>query len=162
MVLHKMHALINNAKLLLGNILQSDHSSQLIKQLDIWSLFPASPSQFIFIDLIKGIIPYNLMHLFNKTFVSQNENFAAVSNFMHFIFEQSQVIWKERCSELKTFELSHDITDDLKRSLTESSGYSFPTYHTSYDSNQLVDSMVRNGSHWSNFWCSRGQALFLF
>jgi hypothetical protein len=148
--------------MLLINTLQSEHLTQCVDQLNIWSLSSSLSTQFSFIDLIKGIIPSNLMQLLKLAFKSQQDTFTAVSHFMHFIFEQSQAIWRERCSELKTFESSRDITDALKRSFIESSGYSFPTYRTSYDSNQLVDSMVRNGSHWSNFWCSRGQALFLF
>jgi len=159
MIIHKLQALVNNSKKLLVDILQSDHLNQQVEQLNIWSISPSA--QISFIDLIKGIIPFNLMHLIKSAFTSQNDSFAAVSTFMHFIFEQSQEIWKDRCSILKDFESAHNITDARKRSLTESTRYSFPTYQAFYDYNYLVDTMVRYGSHWSNFWCSRGQALFL-
>jgi hypothetical protein len=160
LVLHRTQRLIYDSQLLLYNITQNEIQLSDIQQLNIWSL--SNTTQFSFIDLIKGIIPTTLYSIIHQSLTSKEATDAAMSSLMHFIFVQSNDIWKDRCSQFKDFEKSHEITDQLKRSLTENSGYHFSSSTLTFMPHNVIDQMVRLGSQWTNFWCCRGQALFCF
>ena len=160
MILHLTSSIIIKSKALLIELLEYNYDTPSIDQMQIWST--TVNSQFSFVDLIKGIVPSCLSELINSSISPRANANAILSHFMHFIFEQSQEIWKERCSLQNNFEKSNDITDQLKRSLTEDSGYHFSTSQQFADASIFINKMIRLGSHWSNFWCSRGQALFRF
>src|SRR5215216_1607070 len=152
-----MLKLIDEAKTLLANDLQLEENYTLLEHLDIWSL--SNSHAFNFVDLIKGLVPCNLYNFVHSHLMTKDSTMAAISNFMHFIFAQTHIIWLERCSALKEFEKSLDITDTSKRANTEASGYQFLSSHSQFSSTKFISKMIRFGSHWTNFWCSRDQAL---
>jgi len=151
--------IIETVKHHLANITQCNNMEP-IDQLNIWAL--STHTSFSFIDLIKGVVPSNLSKFINSSITSQADARAATSNFMHFIYEQTQVIWLNRCMIFKEFEMSLGITESLKKTHINASGYNIVTSHDVFSSSLFIDNMVRLGSHWTNFWCSRGQAFFLF
>ncbi len=159
LIIHKTHSIITSSKEYLLELLDINDIST-VNQLHLWSL--SDDSNFSFVNLIKGIVPRCLSNMIYSLVSPRTNANSVLSNFMHSIFEKSQEIWKERCTLHKEFEHAHDITDQLKRSLTDDSGYHFPTSLHYADSSNLINNMIRLGSHWSNFWCSRGQALFRF
>jgi hypothetical protein len=121
-----------------------------LNNMDIWKL--STLTNLSFLDLIKGVVPTSLHNIFSSAFGSMEESFSALSNFMHFMYEQSQKICIKHCSLMKDFEKMHQITDPLKRSLIESTGYAFPVnINNNRSSFTLIDYIIRLGSYWSNF-----------
>jgi hypothetical protein len=81
---------------------------------------------------------------------------------MHYIFEQTQVIWRDRCAHFKDFEESLEITESLKHLHFNASGYNLSTSQKAFSALPFINNMIRLGTHQTNFWCSRGQVLFHF
>src|SRR5687768_18570127 len=108
--------------------------------------------------LIKGLIP-QILYVFVKNVMGTNElTLAILSSVMQFIFEKTQLVWIDRCSQQNNSEKSKGIDLKLKKANTTMTGYSVPYM----DSNTIypsIEYMVKFGSHWTNFWCRSGQAL---
>jgi len=111
--------------------------------------------------LIKGIVPTSLFRLIHNSIPHMPTALAACSSLMHFIFEESQKFWVERCVLQSNIEKAANIHINDKNEAFASTGFDLPI-DLSNNSNQPnpISSMVQLGSHWTNFWCSSGQALF--
>jgi hypothetical protein len=159
MVYQQLCVIIENSKQHLSQITQCN-DIELIDQLNIWSL--SVQTSFSFIDLIKGIVPTKLFKFINSSLTVRVDALAATSNFMHYIFEHTQVIWRDRCVQFKDFEESLEITESLKHLHINASGYNLSTSQKAFSALPLINNMIRLGTHWTNFWCSRGQVFFHF
>src|SRR3954452_7968355 len=155
---YEMRTIILRAKSYLKDITNSlDYE---IDQLNCWLLDTWNTAEFFV--LIRGIVPSYLFKFFLQKLSSRPVALAACSAFMHLIFELTQTVWRDRYSLVHKFEKSHNIILDSKAASFTTSGYdvsSNPSTH-SFSSPPIL-SMVRMGSHWSNFWCSSGLALLL-
>jgi hypothetical protein len=128
-----------------------------INNLFLWDL----TSSFSFVVLIKGIVPTKLFKLIHNNISHMPTALAACSSLMHFIFEETQIFWTERCSLQANIEKAANISLRDKKENFSASGYSLP-HGVSANNNNIdpINTMVQLGSHWTNFWCSSGQALF--
>ena len=113
-----------------------------------------------FITLIKGIVPIYLFKFINSKLQSHSLTYAACSDFMHFVYEKTQCIWNDRCQIQKDIEASSGITFTHKKEEFVSSGFILSPSPNNNDN--LIGSMARLGSHWSNFWCRSDQTLSYF
>ena len=85
---------------------------------------------------------------------------ATLSAFMHFIFEHIQKIWLDQCAYQISFEKSNNIRSNTKKDNTSATGYEKTQQIQVLTIHDAIDKMVRLRSHWTNFWCCSGQALF--
>ena len=106
----------------------------------------------------QRIIPQSLYLFVYKAMRTRELTLVTLSAFSHYIFEHTQVIWTERCSQQINFEITHNINLKTKIENTSATGYAIsrPNNNTIHSS---IGSMVKYGSNWSNFWCRSGQAL---
>jgi hypothetical protein len=142
-----------------AHLMMLTNSSDLLEidRLPCWILSQYNFQSFI--TLIKGIVPVYLFKFINSKLQSQTLTYAACSEFMHFVYEKTQRIWNDRCQIQKDFETSSGITFSRKKEEFVSSGFKlFPNPNN----DNLIGSMARLGSHWSNFWCRSDQALSCF
>ena len=153
---HEMKKIIQQSKIYLKDITYAhDHE---IDQLNVWLLDTYNTSEFFV--LIRGIVPVPLFKFFQKKFSSQSLALAACSSFMHLIFELTQNVWRDCCQHVHNFEQSSNITLASKTANFVTSGYDLSSNPFTHSfSSPPISSMVRMGTHWSNFWCSSGLAL---
>ena len=136
----------------LNNIL--DHGS--------WWEVIYKPKVITFIDLIKGIIPYELSRDINLITHNQSATKEILTQFYDAIYSSTQDIWRDRCS--KVIEKEHVLNID-KRTKCKSSNEINSYRRSAYIDQQiykgtskiivkgrdLIDKMVTLGCHFSNF-----------
>ena len=146
MIDHQMKLLIQRVKDYLQGITNA-HSID-IDNLNWWNL----STSFSFVVLIKGIVPTTLFDLIHSSLPHMPIALAACSSLMHFIYEESQRFWIERCTRQSAIEKAANITPKDKKDNFTSSGFdlphSIPTNHIDTDP---INTMVQLGSHWTNF-----------
>jgi hypothetical protein len=153
----RMKDIIQDSQRVLQNLIQNNNPAVNVSNLPIWHMSTESSSYLQ--ALIKGMIPQSLYNFIQNAMGSKNLTYAVLSAFMQFIFEQSQVIWTDRCSHQITFKKSRNINLKTKKEHTVATGYKFISSATPVNINNSIHDMVRFGSHWLNFWCRSGQAL---
>jgi hypothetical protein len=100
-----------------------------IENLNWWSL----SSSFSFVVLIKGIIPISLFKLIHNNIPHMPTALAACSSLMHFIFEETQRFWVDRCILQSNIEKAANINLDMKKQQFNSSGFDLPFgYHNPF------------------------------
>ena len=157
MVDYQMKLLIQRVKDLLKDITNAQSTD--IDNLNWWDL----STSFSFVVLIKGIVPTTLFDLIHTNLSHMPTALAACSTLMHFIFEESQRFWIERCSRQSAIEKAANINLKNKKDNFTSSGFDLPHgIPTNINNADPINTMVQLGSHWTNFWCSSGQALSCF
>jgi hypothetical protein len=157
MVHHEMMSIIQRSKNFLKFITNAQDFE--IERLDCWILSDYNTASFLI--LIKGIVPSYLFNFIHKFFPTMTLALAACSSFMHFVFEETQTIWTDRCDIQSNFEKAANISLANKKENFVSLGYNFLTsipLNNQYS--DPISAMIQLRSHWTNFWCSSGQALF--
>jgi hypothetical protein len=130
-----------------------------IDSLNWWNL----STSFSFVVLIKGIVPTTLFDLIHNNLPHMPTALAACSSLMHFIFEESQSFWNERCTRQSAIEKAANINLKDKKDNFASSGFDLPhSIPTNNNNTDPISTMVQFGSQWTNFWCNSGQALSCF
>jgi hypothetical protein len=105
-----------------------------------------------FFTLIKGIVPAPLYNFIHSKLLSHPLTSAACTLFMHFVFEVTHIIWKDRCTIVHEFESNFNIDLQSKIDYYVTSGFSTDTNPSSLSAlNHPIASMIRFGSYWSNF-----------
>jgi hypothetical protein len=157
MVDYQMKLLIQRVKDYLRVITNAQSND--IDNLNWWDL----SSSFSFVVLIKGIVPVSLFKLIHNNLPHMPTALAACSSLMHFIYEESQRFWIERCTHQSAIEKATNISLKDKKVNFTSSGFDLSLgLHTNNNNNDPINTMVQLGSHWTNFWCNSGQALSYF
>ena len=155
MVDYEMKLLIQYVKDFLKFITNARISD--IESLNWWNLSTSCS----FVVLIKGIIPTSLFKLIHNNIPHMPTALATCSSLMHFIFEESQRFWVERCILQSNIERAANINIDNKKENFASTGFDLPLGIPSNNTNSNpINTMVLLGFYWTNFWCSSGQALF--
>ena len=157
MVDYQMKLLIQRVKDYLKDITNAQSTD--IDNLYWWDL----STSFSFVVLIKGIVPTALFDLIHINLPHMPTALAACSSLMNFIFEESQSFWTERCTRQSAIEKAANINLKDKKANFTSSGFDLPLgIPTNNNNADPINTMVQLGSHWTNFWCSSGQALSCF
>jgi len=128
-----------------------------------WSLL-YHPSQFTFVDFIKGVLPTEFVSIVH-TFTNSNQLTAEIClNFLHEVFLASQkFLWLPRCSALIEQDISKDITRRQKLSRQPRGANSFSrsahidfTVFSPFENKWphsllLIDKMTTFGQHFTLF-----------
>lgn len=79
------------------------------------------PSEFTFIDLIKGFIPLSFNDI--SKFVHAKKFIDIIFDFRHFLFQESERIWTFRCSAQHEKEINNNISARDKTLRNPSNNY---------------------------------------
>jgi ribonuclease HI len=127
-----------------------------------WWTSVYEPVNITFVDLIKGIVPFELSEQINCITNNQEATTEILRNLYQKIYILTQPIWLDRCKLIVQKEQLHNISGKMKKksnfggnnfersAYVDRSIYSLmPNVITSAE--LLIDKMVTRGCHFSNF-----------
>src|SRR3954464_7710203 len=102
-----MKKIIQDSQLYLLELIHNDNIVADLKSLPIWHMsLEFSPYLLV---LVKGIIPQQLYLFVKNAMGTKDLILATLSSFMNFIFEYTQQIWVDRCTQQTQFEKANNI-----------------------------------------------------
>jgi ribonuclease HI len=154
--------LFDSLVLVVENFNDSNSSYQQIITHGSWWTNAYDPFTITFVDLIKGVVPYELSYLINTITNNSKATLEILKSLYTRIYCLTQEIWRLRCKDIIKRELSCNITNRMKKQVSygphvysrsdyiDVSTYQhIPNILTSADS--LINKMVTYGCHFSNF-----------
>jgi len=137
------------------------HYQHIISHGSWWTL-AYEPVNITFVDLIKGIVPYELSEQINCITNNKDASTEILRNMFLSIYTLSQEIWLDRCKLIVQKEQIHNISGKMKKksnfggnnfersAYVDQSIYS-PMTKVITSADLLIDKMVTRGCHFSNF-----------
>ena len=127
-----------------------------------WWTIAYEPINITFIDLIKGIVPFDLTDNINNITNNKEATLEICRNIFQCIYTLSQQIWLEQCERVVQKEHLLNISNKMKKKSNfegnkfERSAYVDPSIYSSMtnvitSADSLIDKMVTRGCHFSNF-----------
>jgi hypothetical protein len=127
-----------------------------------WWTIIYEPINLTFIDLIKGIVPFELSDNINSITNNKDATLEILRNVYTCIYTLTQEIWLERCKQVVQKELILNISGKTKKKSNfggnkfERSAHVDQSIYSSMtkvigSAESLIDKMVTRGCHFSNF-----------
>jgi hypothetical protein len=161
-VSHTKAKLLECLKAVVNNFSVDNLCYQQIISHGSWWVVAYEPIHITFIDLIKGIVPFELSNLINDITNNKDATLEILRHMYGYIYNLTQDVWLDRCKLVVQEELRRNISGKSKNksqfganNFERSSYVDVSTYSSMtkiiISPESLIDKMVTRGCHFSNF-----------